>query len=376
MSNPEKKFGHSIYYMNDQNIRDGLLAQKVKASHLIKILKDRNIIVSPLSSKEELINMLKFIRFDYYDYVHLSAILANQDKKESKSSIDIDKKVTSRQILSTFESIKGVLEARQITAEVSQQSNKKITINFEYVEFDHSKPPMRQKSLRKGVVECDITNTGAMLNYPANKVGAIIKDHLIEQLSKKLDTELKPIEFDFENSNVATRNNFFLSVINNVEKYEVYDVVTVAVKKIEEKKAKESSSSGDSNNDSDNDSDNDSVGEAFTGEVRNAILRGNQILTSKVYSGLNTGNYYIYKITWKIREIIPNVGADQSDCFTVEIEFSDKDKAKGLKYCVKTVQRFSTKNKLNVTTENPLKNEQEKLGKLIYKTALDVYSKI
>lgn len=372
MSNPEKKFGHSIYYMNDQNIRDGLLAQKVKASHLIKILKDRNIIVSPLSSKEELINMLKFIRFDYYDYVHLSAILANQDKKESKSSIDIDKKVTSRQILSTFESIKGVLEARQITAEVSQQSSKKITINFEYVEFDHSKPPMRQKSLRKGVVECDITNTGAMLNYPENKVGAIIKDHLIEQLSKKLDTELKPIEFDFENSNVATRNNFFLSVINNVDKYEVYDVVTVAVKKIEEKKAKESSSSGDSNNDS----DNDSVGEAFTGEVRNAILRGNQILTSKVYSGLNTGNYYIYKITWKIREIIPNVGADQSDCFTVEIEFSDKDKAKGLKYCVKTVQRFSTKNKLNVTTENPLKSEQEKLGKLIYKTALDVYSKI
>ncbi|EIL3964964.1 hypothetical protein LLT88_004821, partial [Escherichia coli] len=283
MSNPEKKFGHSIYYMNDQNIRDGLLAQKVKASHLIKILKDRNILVSPLSSKEELINMLKFIRFDYYDYVYLSSILANQDKKESKSSIDIDKKVTAKQILSTFESIKGVLEARQITAEVSKQSSKKITINFEYVEFDHSKPPMRQKSFRKGVVECDITATGAMLNYPANKVGAIIKDHLITQLSKKLDTELKPIEFDFENSSVATRNNFFLSVINNVEKYEVYDVVTVAVKKIEEKKGKESSSSADS--------DNDSVGEAFTGEVRNAILRGNQILTSKVYSGLNTGNY-------------------------------------------------------------------------------------
>lgn len=368
MSNPEKKFGHSIYYMNDQNIRDGLLAQKVKASHLIKILKDRNILVSPLSSKEELINMLKFIRFDYYDYVYLSSILANQDKKESKSSIDIDKKVTAKQILSTFESIKGVLEARQITAEVSKQNSKKITINFEYVEFDHSKPPMRQKSFRKGVVECDITATGAMLNYPANKVGAIIKDHLITQLSKKLDTELKPIEFDFENSSVATRNNFFLSVINNVEKYEVYDVVTVAVKKIEEKKGKESSSSADS--------DNDSVGEAFTGEVRNAILRGNQILTSKVYSGLNTGNYYIYKITWEIREIIPGLGSEQSDCYTVEIEFSDKDKAKGLKYCVKTVQRFSSKNRLNVTTENPLKNEQEKLGKLIYKTALDVYSKI
>ncbi|ORJ70638.1 hypothetical protein BHS81_28045, partial [Escherichia coli] len=250
-----------------------------------------------------------------------------------------------------------MLEARQITAEVSKQNSKKITINFEYVEFDHSKPPMRQKSFRKGVVECDITATGAMLNYPANKVGAIIKDHLITQLSKKLDTELKPIEFDFENSSVATRNNFFLSVINNVEKYEVYDVVTVAVKKIEEKKGKESSSSADS--------DNDSVGEAFTGEVRNAILRGNQILTSKVYSGLNTGNYYIYKITWKIREIIPGLGSEQSDCYTVEIEFSDKDKAKGLKYCVKTVQRFSSKNRLNVTTENPLKNEQEKLGKLI-----------
>ncbi|HBQ4103909.1 TPA: hypothetical protein MI671_10165 [Klebsiella pneumoniae] len=368
MSNTEKKFGHSIYYMNDQNIRDGLLAQKVKVSHLIKILKERNIIVSPLSSKEELINMLKFIRFDYYEYVYLSSILANQDKKESKSSIDIDKKVTSKEILSTFDAIKGVLEARQITAEVSQQNSKKIIINFEYVEFDHSKPPMRQKSFRKGVVECDITATGAMLNYPANKVGAIIKDQLITQLSQKLDTELKPIEFDFEHSTVSARNNFFLSVINSVEKYDVFDVVTVAVKKIEDKKGKDSTSSSDSNN--------DLVGEAFTGEVRNAILRGNQILTSKIYSGLNSESYYIYKITWKIREIIPALGSDQSDCYTVEIEFSDKDKAKGLKYCVKTVQRFSTKNKLNITTDNPLKSEQEKIGKLIYKTALDVYSKI
>ncbi|MDM6727807.1 hypothetical protein, partial [Klebsiella grimontii] len=76
------------------------------------------------------------------------------------------------------------------------------------------------------------------------------------------------------------------------------------------------------------------------------------------------------------REIIPALGSDQSVCYTVEIEFSDKDKAKGLKYCVKTVQRFSAKNKLNITTDNPLKNEQEKIGKLIYKTALDVYSKI
>lgn len=368
MSDVEKKYGHSIYYMNDQNIRDGLLAQKIKPLHLIKILKERNIIVSPLASKEELINILKYLRFDYYEYVYLSSLLANQDKKESKSSIDIDKKVTTTQIVQTFDAIKGALEDHQITANVKKFGLKKVVINYEYVEFDHSKPPMRQKSFRKGIVECDINDKGAMLNYPANKVGSIIKEHLISQLSAKLKTELKPIEFDFEFSSIPTRNKFFLEVINNVENYDVYDVVTVAVKKVDEKKVQESSLTDES--------ESESVDEAFTGEVRNAILRGRQILTSKIYGSLNVDNYYIYKITWKIRKVIPKVGSDKSDCYTVEIEFSDKDKAKGLKYCVKTVQKYSSRDKLNVTTENPLRSDQENIGKLIYQTALKVYSSL
>ena len=368
MSDVEKKYGHSIYYMNDQNIRDGLLAQKIKPLHLIKLLKERNIIVSPFASKEELLNILKYIRFDYYEYVYLSSLLANQDKKESKSSIDIDKKVTTTQIVQTFDAIKGALEEHQITANVTKLGRKKVVINYEYVEFDHSKPPMRQKSFRKGIVECDINDKGAMLNYPANKVGSIIKDHLISQLSAKLQTELKPIEFDFEFSSITTRNKFFLEVINTVKNYDVYDVVTVAVKKVDDKKEQESTLSDDL--------DSESVDEAFTGEVRNAVLRGRQILTSKIYNSLNVDNYYIYKITWKIRVIIPKVGSDKSDCYTVEIEFNDKDKAKGLKYCVKTVQKYSSRDKLNVTTENPLKSDQEKIGKLIYQTALNVYSSL
>ncbi|MBY4839935.1 hypothetical protein [Pantoea sp. DY-5] len=360
MKDSEKKFGHSIYYMNDQNIRDGLLAQKIKPIHLTRLLKGRGILVSPLASKEELIQILKFIRFDYHEYVYLSALLANLDKKESKSSIDIDKKVTLTDISSTFNAIKGILDEKQITAEVNIIGKKKVLIDYEYVEFDHSKPPMRQKSFKKGIVECDITDDGALLSYPANKVGSIIKEQLISQLSKKLDTELKPIEFDFEKNSIEKRNEFLTKIINSIPNYEVYDVVTVAVK----------------TNDKDEITEDDSVDEAFTGEVRNAILRGRQILTSKIYSGLNAKNYYIYKITWKVRENVKAFGPDKSDCYTVEVEFNDKDKAKGLKYSVKSVQRYSAREKLNVTSENPMKSEQEMLGKLIYQTALSVYSTI
>ncbi|MEG5855645.1 hypothetical protein [Enterobacter mori] len=382
MSNVEKKYGHSIYYMNDQNIRDGLLAQKIKPLHLIKMLKDRDILVSPLASKEELIGILKYIRFDYFEYVHLSSLLANQDKKESKSSIDINKKVTATQIVQTFDAIKDTLETNQITADVTRFGNKKVVIDYEYVEFDHSKPPMRQKSFRKGIVECDINETGAMLNYPANKVGAIIKDQLIKQLSEKLETQLKPIEFDYENSAVSKRNKFFISVINSIENFDVFDVVTVAVKKVDDKSESKAPSSniseseGESESESESDISNESIGEALTGEVRNAVLRGRQILTSQIYRALNVDNYYIYKITWKIREIIPKVGSDKSDCYTVEIEFTDKDKAKGLQYCVKAVQKYSSRNTLNVTTENPPKSEQERIGKLIYQTALKIYSSL
>ena len=355
MSTQKKAFGASLYFMNDQNIRDGLLPQRIKASHLIEILKGKSILVSESASKNELLDIIKTVRFDYYDYVHLSALLENPDRKESKSSVDIDEKISANIVRKAFAAVKKKLAEKSIDIDLDIGKDNKIVLNTSHVDINHSKPPMRQKTRKSGVIEIDITQTNTTVNFPATDVGLKIKEELVKEISKQLGKSLSPVEIDFEHSEPKTRTEFFTKLIESIDGYEVYDVIGVCVE-------------------STKDEDTQDVNTDFTGTVRHAVLRGKELLASSIYGSLDEKRYYIYKISWKIRKLI-NGTSNDSDCFTIEVEFADKVKAKGFKYQVKTVQRVS-RGRLNSSTSPMDNHEQSSLAKLIYKKALSVYSEI
>ncbi|MHA2814843.1 hypothetical protein [Vibrio campbellii] len=368
MSREHLKNGNRLYFMNDKNIRDGLVAQKVKAEHLIKLLQDKGIFVARNSSKEDLVEAIQTIRFDYFDYVYLSSLLEHHDKRDNQAKTELPTKFTAQKVAKASDALRKVLGAEEIEA-AHVISGKKATIEFSYVDIDYSKAPMRQKTPKKAKIVVDFSNendTG--INFPSTEMGKKVKNLLVKELNSQLPKPVTPIEIDLEHATPKDRNKFFTSLLA-LDGYEVFDVEKVSV----------AHASGKDEGESD-----------VTGELRNAALSGKNLLESKVYQGLATTNYNIYRISWKLRELVTikssdntddndtasvTSSAEQSDCFTVEAKFDDKERFKGFSFGIKTVQRYNqNKSQLNSTTAKPDKNEIDKLSKHLYSTAVKIYT--
>ncbi len=356
MSSSLQAFGASLYFMNDKNIHDGLLAKRITTDHMISILKNRGILVSAHSTKNELLQMFKTIRFDYFEYVHLSALLENPNRKDSKSRTDIKEKVTINHINNAANNIKDKLKETGAGVKVEAISAKKILLKTSYLDIDYTRPPMRQKLRKTAIVEINIDGKTTNINYPATKMGKQLKEEIVSQAKESFGSDIEPIEIDFEFKPIKLRTDFFTRLISGIDGYDVFDVVSTCLKR----EGKESGEEKD---------------EDFTGTVRNAVLTGRSVLTTKIYDSLPDEKYYIYKITWKIRYNDKSKGTDESDCYTIEAQFDESDKAKGFKYLVKSVQRY-TQNKLNSSTSTVEKSKANELSKLVYESALKIYQNL
>lgn len=354
MSNEHKKVGNRLYFMNDKNIRDGLVAHKVKAEHLIKLFLDKGIIVPTDCSKEALLDLIQTMRFDYHDYLYLSSILESHDKRDSQSTTELPVKTSVSNITTAANAAKTSLSKDEIDLSINM-TGKKVTIDVSYIDVDFSKAPMRQRTPRKGTIEIDISNNDeTSIRFPSTDIGKKVKEKILFELNKQFTNPVEAIEIDFQHSTAEKRTAFFTKLIT-LPGYDVEDVVNVNVR-----------------NALGEDEESDAIG-----LVRKAALSGKVLLTSDVYNSFSTGDYNIYKIVWKIRKVEPATGSNQSDCFTVEAKFDDIINSKGFSYQVKSVQRYNnSRSNLNATSVKPEKNEVDLLAKLIYKTAVGIYSEL
>ncbi|PHN85870.1 hypothetical protein CSB62_08055 [Vibrio splendidus] len=371
MSREHLKHGNRLYFMNDKNIRDGLVAQKVKSEHLVKFLQDKGIFVDLNSSKELLVNIVQTMRFDYFDYVYLSSLLEHHDKRDHQSMTELPTQFSSGKVNTAADNVRKSLADEEIELKITT-SGKKTIVEMDYIDTDYSKAPMRQRTPRKGKIEIDFSSgTETSLQFPATEVGKKVKELLVKEMNNMLQEVVIPIEIDFEHETHSKRNEFFTSLLE-LPDYDLYDVVNVSVR--------EATGQGNEGNEEDGD---------VTGELRNAALSGKNLLESNVYQGLARTRYNIYRISWKLRKIqvikktsdgdeeILTSSSEHSDCFTIEAKFEDKDRSKGFSYNIKTVQRYNdSKSRLNVTTGKLDKSEVEELSKVLYKHAVETFTSL
>lgn len=354
MSTEHNKKGNRLYFMNDKNIRDGLLAHRVKTEHLISLLLNKGVIVAQDSNKSTLLEILQTMRFDYHDYVYLSAILENPDRRDSQSTTELPTKCTAVQVTEALKNVTKICSNDEIDVSI-KLSGKKAKVEFNYVDIDYSKAPMRQRTPKKGVLEIDFSSgDDTSIRFPATDVGKKVKDQLITEITRNLGQELKPIEIDFEHSSPKTRTDFFTKLIS-LPGYSVYDVVVVSVR-----------NAGGEDNESD-----------FTGQVRRAALSGKGLLTSEIYKSFPSKEYNIFKIVWKVQQIDVGGNSDKSDCYLVEAKFDDIKNSNGFSYQVKSVQRYNeSRNSLNSTPVKPEKLEADELAKVLFNTAATLYTEL
>ncbi|WP_022953526.1 hypothetical protein [Leucothrix mucor] len=356
MSSEYSSFGRKLYYMNDKNIHDGLLARRVKVSDLVSFLSSRGFIVSNQSTKAELLEVLKTIRFDYFDYSQLSSILENPDRKDNISNEVVNERISISTLKNTIDKVNDSLKIDDVQLKLTVESKKRLSVEVNYVDVDFTKPPMRQKSTKKEVVEIRVDDDSANIVFPATEMGKRVKNEIISQVSKYLNKKITPKIIDFSYKSCESRTLFFTRLIREIPSYDVFDVVSTSVKSSSDEASKTAT-------------------DTITGLVRNAVLKGRAVLDSNIYQSLPGSEYYIYKISWKIREVKPGVTSEVADCYSVEAQFDDTENSKGFRYLVKQVQRYSN-GKLNSTYGKLSKSEVDELSDNIYRTALKIYESI
>lgn len=353
MKGQGKKIGAHLYFMNDKNIRDALVSKRVKQEHIKQLLFDRGFIVSDKASKEELLDKVGTLHFDYNEYMYLAGVLENPDRKESISSTNIEEKVQSSEINKAINSVINDLKKEDISIEIKSKTNGKVVLKTTHVDVDFSKTAMKQRTRKHGEIEIEIDDNLTKFRFSATEAGKKVKDGIINKLSEFSKKEIKPIEISFENEPSEIISEFFVDLISNIKGHKLEDVVKVSVKKSNsEKEATEDEQS------------------AVSGLVRQAFIAGEGLLLSKLYRDLSEQNFYIYKIQWKISD-----GEAGSDHFNLEAQFGDAAKTKDFKYVVKHVNRYN-RGKVNLSTSQPEKYETDTLSTLIYESALLSYNKI
>lgn len=354
MSTEHNKNGNRLYFMNDKNIHDGLLAQRVKAEHLNDFLLSKGIIVAENCSKENLLEIVQTMRFDYYDYVFISSLLENPDRRDSQSTTELPTKCDTTQVTLAINAVKKLCKGNEVELSLNIVG-KKALVEVNYIDIDYSKAPMRQRTPKTGIIEIDFSGKDeTSIRFPATDVGKKVKELILNEIKQNLPEDVKPIEIDFEYSKPKKRTEFFTKLIS-LPDYEVYDVVSVSVR----------NAAGEDE------------GSDITGQVRKAALSGQGLLTSDIYKSFPSEDYNIYKIIWKVQKIDGNRISRDSDCFTVEAKFDDIDKSLGFTYQVKSVQRYNELRKtLNVTPSKPSKIEVAELSKIIFKAAIGLYTQI
>src|SRR5690606_27670991 len=78
----QNKTGPSIYIPSDKNIFDALQHKKIGHSEVLRFLRNRGIIVSQSLDKGDLAKTIAGLTFDFSDYIHITKLLENPNRKE------------------------------------------------------------------------------------------------------------------------------------------------------------------------------------------------------------------------------------------------------------------------------------------------------
>ena len=97
--------GPSIYIPSDKNIYDALQHKKVRHSEVLKFLRNRGLIVSPNLDKSELSRSISQLTFDYHDYLFLTKLLENPNRKEKTTRVTVKTSAESEELVKACQNI-------------------------------------------------------------------------------------------------------------------------------------------------------------------------------------------------------------------------------------------------------------------------------
>lgn len=350
----ENNKGPSIYIPSDKNIYDALQHKKIRHSDIINFLRNRGILLSLEVSKDELSKVFSNLTIDYHDYLLITKLLENPNRKEK----------TTRATFKTSSDDSTVLKACQKIAKLNISSDSYKVVKREgstvvvvtYVDIDFTKTELRQKSTKQCEVEIQTGNNEITVRMPANKKGKEISDKIKNELSTMTGSKIEEEVISLENiTDAEDRTLFFYELIRSIPNYKIEDVSTVDFYH----------DISDLNEESEDE-------EKFSGFIRKAVLAGGGVLESPEFNQLHSRGFFISRIVWTVVDEVQS-----GDKVELEAQFGNPSNCTDFKYLVRGIYNYND-NKIgyNLTRRSPSKTETNDFNNRLEKSAKIAFDKV
>jgi hypothetical protein len=340
-------YGPSLYYASDKNIFDALNQHKVDHATVCRLFKDRNTLVSREDSREELAAYFSRLTHDYFDHQEIANRLGVAVRRERITSMNLVGAIEDTRLTKAINSIKERLQEHGDTVRVSK-SPSITSIDVQYTVIDYRRTEFTQVQRRDGTLELIPTADGLKIRNTKNDYLDAARDELIAKLSSGLDKPIPRREVSlFDIPNFRLRSKFFVDLASHIQGYSLSDVSAVFVYKSHPEELTD-------HNDSDT-------------YVERVNMKGRGVTRSGLLSTLNDDEYYIFRMTWRTKEIL-----GEGHEFEIDATFADPKDCTGFSFLLTGVYaRDSETGKTSEKRRMPTKSETDQVSKVVEKSASD-----
>jgi hypothetical protein len=352
----KNKHGSSIYIPSDKNLYDVLQDKRVKQSDALKFLRGRGIFVSSKLNKTELSKIISQLTFDYHDYIFLTKLLENPNRKEKITNTILKTSSNNDEFIKTCQMLQKNNDSSD-SYKVEKRENSVVLIAT-YIDIDLSRTELKQRTVRKCEIELQADGDNTIVRMPATEKGREITDKFKMLLSEIKDEKFEEEMISLENIiNPEARSFFFDTLIKSIPGYQFDDVTNVNVcheiDTLEEE-------------------DDDERSSHIAGFIKNAALTGEGVLVSKEFKQLHSDGFFISKIVWTVIDPLPD-----GDKIELEAQFGNPKSCTDFKYLVRVVFNYNEKTAShNVSRRSPSRIETDTLNIKLEKAAKIAFNKV
>ncbi|EHN8761080.1 TPA: hypothetical protein ACKFV5_003406 [Enterobacter roggenkampii] len=344
-----------LYFATDKNIYDALHHKRITAAKLHELLLNRGVFLSPELDKEILIEEISKLPHGFNELEHIKKLVKTYDPRESTTSVNFQTSTNQAELKSAAEALKKTCSpSKGQSLNIVAKKDGSLTVEYKYEEIDLSKTALRQIDKRNIIIELRPGTDKVEVRMPQNPEAKKVIESLQNELSK---IKSEPIE-RFEISLLAItdptlRSQFFQELMNGLRGYETDDVTKVEL-----------------NRSTDASEDEDKEETIDTGFVKKAVLNGEGVNSSAIFSQLHEKGYYIGRIAWSSK---PTSGI--GDRINVEAFFKDSEKCCDFAYQIKGINN-QKEDGFNVTIRAATAQEKKHISELIESAAENAYNLI
>ncbi|MCE0812929.1 hypothetical protein [Buttiauxella sp. S04-F03] len=343
----------NIYFATDKNIYDALHHKRITITKLRDILLTKGIIVSSELSKEELIEEVCKLPQGFNDLDALKELVQTYDKRESTTNVKLNTVSSQNELKAAAEQIKKKLTTGAgETVSITAKKDGSLSIEVNYQDIDLSRTALRQIDNRNIKIEMKPGDCNVDIRMPQNQKAKDVVTLFQSELSKIKSVDVEKFEISLEAvTTPVLRSQFFQELMNGLNGYEIDDVTNVELNRYKSQN-----------------SDDEDDEEIETGFVKKAVLKGESVNSSGIFSQLHNKGYYIGRIAWSAT---PKNGV--GDRILVEAFFKNAEKCSDFSYQIKGMNNHRP-NGYNVSIRAANDFEKKEISSLIESSAENAYN--